>query len=102
MFGKSWDLKPMMTYWMYITMTNCLLRCPDVVAENKKGMRERTQLQRTACIGITVAFWTTPTAALIVSIDLTPLTFRIEDSPELVTSESAALVMLPKEVTLRI
>ena len=43
MFGKSWGLKPMMTYWMCITKTNCFLRCPYVVAENQKeGMHEQT------------------------------------------------------------
>ena len=41
-------------------------------------MNELTQLQRTACIGMTGAFRTTLTAALEVAIGLTPLPLWIE------------------------
>ena len=56
-------------------------------------MKELTQLQRTACIGITGAFRTTPTAALEVTIGLTPLPLWIEGEARASYSESAALVM---------
>ena len=41
-------------------------------------MNELTNLQRTACTGITGAFRTTPTAALEVAIGVTPLPLWIE------------------------
>ena len=62
--------------------TNCLLRYPDVVAENQKEvMRERTHsitedgMHRYNRTTPTAAFRTTPTAALI---GLTPLPLWIE------------------------
>ena len=44
----------------------------------KVCVNELTKLQRTACIDITEAFRTTPTAALEVAIGLTPLPLWIE------------------------
>ena len=60
--------------------TNCFLCCPDVMAKNQKKVcvNELTKLQRTACIGITEAFRTTPPAALEVAIGLTPLPLWIK------------------------
>jgi hypothetical protein len=82
MFGKSRGLKPMMTYWKYIIMLRpivvyaALMWWPRI--KKKVCVNEFTQLQRTACIDITGAFRTTPTAALEVAIGLTPLPLRIE------------------------
>jgi RNase H. len=80
-FGKSWGLKPMMTYWMNITKVRpivsyaALMRWPRI--KKKVCVNELTKLQRTACIGIVGAFRTTPTAALEVAIGLTPLPLLI-------------------------
>jgi hypothetical protein len=70
-FGKSWGLKAMMTYWMYITMVrpivsySALMGWPRI--KKKVCVNGHTKLQRT-----------TPTAALEVAIGLTPLLLWIE------------------------
>ena len=60
--------------------------------KKKLCVNELTQLLRTACIGITGAFRTTPTAALEVAIGSLPFHCRLRERPEPLTSESAALV----------
>ena len=72
MFGKSRGLKPMITYWMYITPLGsyaALMWWPRI--KKKVCVNKLTKLQRMACIGITGAFRTKPIAALEVDIGLT-------------------------------
>ena len=80
--GKSWGLKPMIKYWMQITVVRPILSYAALMwwprIKKKVCMNELTKLQRTACIAITGAFRTTPTAALEVAISLTPLPLWIE------------------------
>ena len=81
-FGKSWGRKPMVTYWMYIIMVRQIVSYASLMwwprIKKKVCVNEPTKLQRMACIGITGAFRTSPTAALEVVIDLTPLPLWIE------------------------
>jgi hypothetical protein len=72
----------MMTYWMYITMVKSIISYAALIwwprIKKKVCGNELTQLQRTARVGIMGSFSTTPTAALKVTIGLTPLTLWIE------------------------
>ena len=81
-FNKSWGLKSLVTYWMNITVVTPIVSYAALMwwprSKKKLCVNELTKLQRTACIGITGAFRTTPTAALEVAIGLTPLPLWIE------------------------
>ena len=68
-FGKSWGLKSMMTYSMYIIMVRpiivshaTLMWWPRI--KKKLCVNDLTKLQRTACLGIMGSFRSTPNAAL--------------------------------------
>ena len=77
LFGRTWGLKPDMVYWLYTTVIRPTLTYGALVwwkaAQRKTIMGKLQKLQRLACLGITGATRTCPTAALERLVDLTPL-----------------------------
>ena len=67
---------------MYITMVRPIVSYAALMwwprIKKKVCVNELTKLHKTACLGITRAFRTTPTAALEVAIGLIPLPLWIE------------------------
>ena len=79
--GSTWGLKPMVMYQAYITVAVPTLTYGSLVwwrsVESKTMVKEIYKLQRLACLCITGALKTTPTAALEVMLGLTPLHHQI-------------------------
>lgn len=75
--GKTWGFKPSVTLWIYTAIVRPILSYGSLVwwksVEVGTSKKKLDSLQRTACIGITGALRTTPTAALEVMINLIPL-----------------------------
>ncbi|XP_061729791.1 uncharacterized protein LOC133534609 [Cydia pomonella] len=81
-YGKTWGLNPKVLRWIYTMMVRpiilygCLAWWPRTL---KSSCRETLmKIQRTACMAITGAFRTTPTAAMEVLLDLPPLHLVIQ------------------------
>lgn len=74
--GKTWGLRPSMMYWTYTMVVRPMITYASLVWWTK--MRQRTaitelsKVQRLACLGITGAMRSTPTAAMEVLLDLPP------------------------------
>lgn len=81
-FGKTWGLKPRITYWIYKAMIRSIITYAAIVwwprTRLEEAKRRLTQVQRLACLGITGAMRTTPTAALESLLDLPPLYLVVE------------------------
>jgi hypothetical protein len=81
-FGKTWGLKPRVVYWIYtmvirqILTYSSMIRWPRV--RYKVSEAELSRLQRLACLAITWAMKTTPTAPMEVLLGLPPLHVMIE------------------------
>ncbi|XP_050309135.1 uncharacterized protein LOC126745359 isoform X3 [Anthonomus grandis grandis] len=77
MFGRSWGLSPKMVHWMYTTMVRPIITYAAPIwwhaAEKRTVIQILNKTQRIACLGITGAMSTTPTAALENLIGLSPL-----------------------------
>jgi hypothetical protein len=73
-FGKTWGLRPQVMYWIYTVVVRPIVTYAATVwwPRMKYGTSraELTKLQRMACLGITAAIRTTPTAALEVLLGL--------------------------------
>lgn len=82
MFGATWGLKPAVIKELYVTVVRPILAFGCVVwwrrVRLKTAGEELQVLQRMACLSMTAAFRTTPTAAMEVLMDLTPLSNFIE------------------------
>lgn len=77
-FGKRWGLKPELVYNIYNTMVRPILCYGALVwgpsvAKNKTRMKTLARVQRLACIGITGALRTAPSAALELITGLMPI-----------------------------
>lgn len=76
-FGKTWGINPKVIMWYYTVIVRPMITYASVVwwpaVAKLYIQRKLTQLQRLACLGVTGAIRTTPTAALEVLLDLVPL-----------------------------
>ncbi|XP_055714217.1 uncharacterized protein LOC129808462 [Phlebotomus papatasi] len=79
---KSWGLSPKITLWMYQAIVRPLISYGAVVwwprVEYNNSARALQRLQRLACLAITGAIRTAPTAALEVMLSLPPLPLYIK------------------------
>ncbi len=81
-FGKTWGLAPKMVHWIYTSIVRPYLAYgiiawwPRLELDTSKKLLSK--IQRLACIGITSAMKSTPTAALEVLLDLPPLHLFLE------------------------
>lgn len=80
--GKTWGLKPHMALWLYKAVIRPQITYASLVwflkAKQSTVKEKLSSLQRLACLCITGAFSSTPTAALQVLLNLTPLDIFIE------------------------
>ena len=81
MLGKTWGLKPKMTNWLYITVVRPIITYASLVwwpkVEQRTAQNKLQRLQRLACLAITGAMHTCPTAAMEALIGLLPLYLHI-------------------------
>jgi hypothetical protein len=72
--GKTWGLKPKVIYWIYTAVVRFIITYAATVwwprVELKKKQAKLSELQRMACLGITGAMKTAPTAAIEVLFGL--------------------------------
>lgn len=77
MLGKNWGLQPKIMFWMYTAIVRPIITYASVIwwcKVEQKTVRDRLgSLQRLACLCITGAMSSTPTRALEIILDLTPL-----------------------------
>jgi hypothetical protein len=82
LLGKTWGLRPNMTYWSYITVIRPIVTYASLVwwpkVEEKTTQGKLQKLQRLACLSITGATKTCPTAALEVLLNILPLHLHVE------------------------
>ena len=80
--GGKWGLKPSLTRWIYVTVIRPILCYGALVwwhATKKKSIVNRlTTVQRFACLGITGALRTTPTASMEIILHILPIDLFIE------------------------
>jgi hypothetical protein len=73
-FGKTWGLKPKVVHWIYTTVMRPIVTYAATIwwprVKLKISLAELNKLQRMACLGITGAMRTTPTAAMEVLLEL--------------------------------
>jgi hypothetical protein len=78
---KQWGLRPNIVHWLYTRVIRpsiyygALLWCPKAMQQTAKTQLGR--IQRTACLAVTGAMRSTPTAAMEVLLDLTLLDLLI-------------------------
>jgi hypothetical protein len=81
-FGKTWGLEPKMIYWIYTVVVRPIVTYAATIwwprVNLKASQAELSKLQRMACLGITGAIRTTPTAAMAVLLGLPPLHLQLE------------------------
>lgn len=79
--GKNWGLNPKMTLWLYTAVVRPMIAYGAVVWWTKMlqtgSQRRMESVQRLACLSVTGAMSTTPTAALEVIVGLPPLQTHI-------------------------
>lgn len=80
-FGSTWGLTPRMTHWIYTRMIVPIITYASFVwwtrTDTQRCRNELGKVQRLACLCITGAMTTTPTAALEVILGLPPLHLRV-------------------------
>jgi hypothetical protein len=80
--GKTWGPKPRVVYWIYTMVIRPVLTYGFMVwwptVRYNVSRTELSKIQRLACLVITGAMKTTPTAAMEVLLDLPPLHVMIE------------------------
>ena len=77
MCGKNWGLNPKMTLWLYTRVIRPMITYGSVVwwprTQQQGAIRLLSGIQRLACLSVTGAMKTTPTAAMEVLLNLPPL-----------------------------
>lgn len=90
LMGRNWGIRPKLARWMYDAISKPILTYAAPVwwkkAEVKSTQAKLSKLQRLACVGITGAMRTAPTAALEVLLDLPPLHIVIKKEALLFTA----------------
>ena len=79
--GKRWGISPKVTYWLYTAVVRPSILYGAIVwwtrANLSTGQTKLASIQRKACLMITGAMSTTPTAAMETLLDLTPLHIQV-------------------------
>ena len=80
--GKTWGTSPKVVHWLYVAVIRPMLCYAAVVwwprIQYATVVRQLEHLQRLACLYVTSAIRTTPTAALELIVGLTPLAVHIK------------------------
>jgi ribonuclease HI len=80
--GKTWGITPRTARWLYTSIVRPMISYAAVVWWNKTEQVTAQQMlgrvQRLACVGITGAVRTTPTAALELLLDIRPLHIHVK------------------------
>ncbi|KAL0820148.1 hypothetical protein ABMA28_005307 [Loxostege sticticalis] len=81
-YGKTWGLKPKIMKWIYLMMVRPILLYGSIVWWPRTKLKTcrvaLSKLQRVACMAMTGAFRTTPTAAVEIILGIPPLHIAIE------------------------
>lgn len=89
LLGRNWGIKPEVTYWLYKTVIRPIITYGSLVWWPRTTMttaqNQLEKLQRLACMAITGAMRTTPTAALEVMLGLPPLHLTVQQEAALAT-----------------
>lgn len=82
MFCTRWGIHPGMVYWLYVAITLPILSYGPLVwwkaSATKSKLKTLTQGQRLACVGVTGAVRSTPTAGLEIILHLIPLDMQFK------------------------
>ena len=82
LFGKTWGLKPQMVLWLYVAVIRPIVTYGAVVwwtkTQQTTTATRLNSLQRLACLCISGAMKSTPTAALEIILGITPLDIHIK------------------------
>lgn len=80
--GKNWGLNPKMTRWIFLTIVRPTITYASVVwwtkVDEKLACTKLSRIQRLACLCITGAMRSTPTATMEILLGLTPLDIEIK------------------------
>lgn len=80
--GRSWGVGPKQIYWLYIMVIRPMVTYGSVVwwekGQQRSAQTKLNGLQRQACLAITGAFRTTPTAAMELLLGIPPLHIFLE------------------------
>jgi hypothetical protein len=80
-FRKTWGLKPRVIYWIYTVGVRPIVTYAATVCwarvKLKRIQADFSKLQKMACLGITAAMRTAPTAAIEVLLGLPPLQLQV-------------------------
>jgi ribonuclease HI len=82
MFGARWGMRPGMVHWLYVAVILPILTYGCLVwwraGRTKSNLQTLARVQRLACIGITGALRSTPTAGMEVILHLLPLDLHLK------------------------
>ncbi|KAI5754342.1 hypothetical protein M8J77_007902 [Diaphorina citri] len=82
LFGRTWGLKPHMIHWSYVAIIRPMVTYASMVwwpkTEEKTAQAVLQKIQRLACLNITGAMRTCPTAAMETMLDMLPLYLHIK------------------------
>ena len=82
LYGRTWGLQPRMNYWSFLTIIRPMVTYAAVLwwpkTEEKAAQIILQKVQRIACLGITGAMRTCPTAAMKTLLGLSPLHLHIK------------------------
>ena len=82
LLGRTWGLKPKMIFWSYITVIRPIVTYASIVWWTKTNETTAqallTKIQRLACLNITGAMSTCPTAAMEALLGLLPLHLHVQ------------------------
>lgn len=81
MFGKTWGLKPRLALWSYVTIARPRVTYASIVwwpkTQQVTCQAKLNKLQRLACLSVTSAMKTTPTAAMEAMLYILPLHLHV-------------------------
>lgn len=103
MYGKTWGLRPGMVHWVYTRVIRPAITYAAVswwpkVMQNT-AIHKLERIQRMACLGITGAIRTTPTASMEAILDLPPLDLIILGEARCAYQRLRDLIDLPGNIT---
>jgi hypothetical protein len=94
-FRKTWGLSPWVVHWMHTMVVRPIITYAAMNwwprLKYKTSQAKLSKLKRLACLGITGAMRTTPTAATEVLLGLPPLHLKIEAEATVGITDSVAM-----------